>query len=431
MAGDQLRSKRAARKTRYMARESQIVPGGNKPQPPSEVDSSCRCVHAPARVTLRRTALLLGLLLLPMTARAESQAAQTHVVYSGQRLGSIAKRYGVSVEALCTANDLRASSALKPGQRLVIPGRGDRDGSQARIATSHESSRHRSATERPAPPLTHRVESGQRLESIARRYGVKVEALRAYNGIDAKGRIAAGQLLRIPDKNATGDVEASQSAASGARSYLRAPERPGFVEFVGYNERFRGRVFDKRGRSLPAAFSGVSRVLATTAGRPRLDPRLLRLLVDVSDTFGGRPVRIVSGFRTTSYYQDSRHKQSQAVDFSIPGVPNQVVRDYLRTLSKVGVGYYPNSSFVHLDVREYSAYWVDYAGPGEPPRKHHDAHDDGEVHEEEPADVPDGAPRTDSVSGALPARPEADEATPSSKPADARTELARSSTRTP
>jgi hypothetical protein len=35
----------------------------------------------------------------------------------------------------------------------------------------------------------------------------------------------------------------------------------------------------------------------------------------------------------------------------------------------VGVGYYPNSSFVHLDVRETNTYWVDYAGPGEAPRK--------------------------------------------------------------
>ena len=33
---------------------------------------------------------------------------------------------------------------------------------------------------------------------------------------------------------------------------------------------------------------------------------------------------------------------------------------------KVGVGYYPNSSFVHLDVRkDRSAFWIDYSGPGE------------------------------------------------------------------
>jgi hypothetical protein len=43
------------------------------------------------------------------------------------------------------------------------------------------------------------------------------------------------------------------------------------------------------------------------------------------------------------------------------------LRDFLRTQARVGVGYYPNSSFVHLDVRKQSAYWVDHAGPGQPP----------------------------------------------------------------
>lgn len=50
------------------------------------------------------------------------------------------------------------------------------------------------------------------------------------------------------------------------------------------------------------------------------------------------------------------------------GVPNAALRDFLRTFDDVGVGFYPNSTFVHLDARDYDAYWVDYAGPGEPPR---------------------------------------------------------------
>ncbi|HEY2513991.1 MAG TPA: hypothetical protein VGI39_24155, partial [Polyangiaceae bacterium] len=31
-------------------------------------------------------------------------------------------------------------------------------------------------------------------------------------------------------------------------------------------------------------------------------------------------------------------------------------------------GYYPNSTFVHMDVREKSAFWIDFSRPGEPPR---------------------------------------------------------------
>jgi hypothetical protein len=59
--------------------------------------------------------------------------------------------------------------------------------------------------------------------------------------------------------------------------------------------------------------------------------------------------------------------QGLACDFRVVGVRNQDLRDYLRRgYEKVGVGYYPNSSFVHLDVRkDRSAFWIDYSGPGE------------------------------------------------------------------
>ena len=63
------------------------------------------------------------------------------------------------------------------------------------------------------------------------------------------------------------------------------------------------------------------------------------------------------------------------------------MRDYLRTLSDVGVGYYPNSSFVHLDVRDTNTYWVDYAGPGEAPRdtnkRDHDEEAEGDLRDPE------------------------------------------------
>ena len=56
-----------------------------------------------------------------------------------------------------------------------------------------------------------------------------------------------------------------------------------------------------------------------------------------------------------------------ACDFRVEGVKTTDLRDYLRkTFDKVGVGYYPNSTFVHLDVRkDRSAFWIDYSGPGE------------------------------------------------------------------
>jgi uncharacterized protein YcbK (DUF882 family) len=56
------------------------------------------------------------------------------------------------------------------------------------------------------------------------------------------------------------------------------------------------------------------------------------------------------------------------MDFHVAGVSNAELRDFCKGLGDVGVGYYPRSSFVHLDVRDTSAFWVDSSGPGEAPR---------------------------------------------------------------
>ncbi len=51
----------------------------------------------------------------------ESDSATYHAVQPGETLASVAKKYGVSVERLRTANGLDAASSLKPQQLLFIP----------------------------------------------------------------------------------------------------------------------------------------------------------------------------------------------------------------------------------------------------------------------------------------------------------------------
>lgn len=338
---------------------------------------------------MKRTGLLIPILLTCLHAfgaHAEAARSRSHVVYEGQRLGSIAKRYNVTVDALARANGIRETDPIRPGQRLVIPDRNDVTGARARAATNARQPGDTSLRASQPTSSSHRVEQGQRLESIARRYGVSVDALCEANGIHSRTIIRAGQYLTIPGLGGVSDRAAGTSSRDTSyRAYLRAPKIRDRVELVGYNHTFRGKAFDDRGRLTSAASTGFSRVLATTGSRPKADSRLIRLLVQVSNRFGGRPLRIVSGYRTTSYFEDSKHKASRAVDFSILGVPNEALRDYLRTLPNVGVGYYPNSSFVHLDVREYAAYWVDHSRPGEAPRRNavarrdpESAHDHGE-----------------------------------------------------
>jgi len=325
-------------------------------------------------------------------AALAADSGTIHVVAEGQRLGSIAKRYGVTIEAVCEANRIRRRDPIRPGQRLVIPGKAPSRAAAAR------------APQREPETIAetfHRIESGQRLESIARRYGVTVTSIVEHNRIDRRALLKVGQVLRIPNP------KPHTVKSSAASTFARAPKKRGRIELVGHTQRYKGEVFDKKGRLLPEARRGFSRVLGVGSDDPRLDERLVRSLVAVSDHFGGRPLRIVSGYRRNSYFKDSRRKASRAVDFSIPGVPNEVVRDYVRGFRNVGVGYYPNSSFVHLDVREHSAYWVDYSRPGEAPRKSPSgrAHAENDLHDEEPGTPPPEPTPALDVAGAKPSPP--------------------------
>jgi hypothetical protein len=106
-------------------------------------------------------------------------------------------------------------------------------------------------------------------------------------------------------------------------------------------------------------------------GRSRsIHPRLLQQMAIVSDHFGGRRLHVISGYRPFRHGQwtpHSNHNIGRAVDFRIEGVPNRALRDFCRTLPNTGCGYYPRSVFVHMDVRDESAYWVDWSRPGQRP----------------------------------------------------------------
>lgn len=108
-------------------------------------------------------------------------------------------------------------------------------------------------------------------------------------------------------------------------------------------------------------------------GIRRIDERLAYRLQSIVDHFtktgSTAKVYVVSGYRPTSI--GSMHATGRAIDFRLEGVKNEEVVSFCKTLNDTGCGYYPNSSFVHLDVREPGAghvAWIDASGPGETPR---------------------------------------------------------------
>lgn len=112
-----------------------------------------------------------------------------------------------------------------------------------------------------------------------------------------------------------------------------------------------------------AACAEVSRALEDTRTHQRhaIDRRLIEILYDMAAHFRVGQVNVVSGYRAES--RRSNHSLGRAVDVVLPGVSDAQVAEYARQQGFVGVGVYPNSGFVHIDVREHSFFWVDRSSP--------------------------------------------------------------------
>jgi len=94
----------------------------------------------------------------------------------------------------------------------------------------------------------------------------------------------------------------------------------------------------------------------------RIDVDLINLLYDINLHVGlDKEFNIISGYRSEKtnaklrrsmrgVAKDSYHISGQAVDIYMPGVSLRKLRDTAIGLKSGGVGYYPRSNFVHVDV---------------------------------------------------------------------------------
>ncbi len=110
----------------------------------------------------------------------------------------------------------------------------------------------------------------------------------------------------------------------------------------------------------------IDGVLAERDAAPRpLRRRTLQLVVKAAAHFRGTEVYVVSSFRDSAR-PGSHHRNGDAIDWSLRGVPAAKLAAYLRRGARVGVGVYthPRTQFVHLDVRDQSYHWADASPPG-------------------------------------------------------------------
>lgn len=140
-------------------------------------------------------------------------AIREYKVQSGDTLSRIARREGVSLSALMSANNLDKGSTIYVGQTLAIPqsGGGEQETSSSGSVTAGE---------------TYKVSRGDTLSKIAKKHGVTVSMIKSLNEIK-NDTIYVGQELVLPEESDREESSAStsegtqqsSSSDSGGTSY--------------------------------------------------------------------------------------------------------------------------------------------------------------------------------------------------------------------
>lgn len=129
-------------------------------------------------------------------------------------------------------------------------------------------------------------------------------------------------------------------------------------------------LFWAEGQFIPDALQDINKLLRDHRNNKiaPIDPQLLLLLDKVSAQFGSQNVlHIISGYRSpesnaqlhehsSGVAKHSLHMEGKAIDVRIPGRDLAQLRKAAMAMRSGGVGYYPDSQFVHMDTGRVR-YW--------------------------------------------------------------------------
>jgi uncharacterized protein YcbK (DUF882 family) len=152
-------------------------------------------------------------------------------------------------------------------------------------------------------------------------------------------------------------------AASEASAFLKAPERSLSFYNLHTAEKLT-RVYWAQGEYVPESLVDINRILRDhrTGDVIEIAPRLLDILCELRmrlDT--AEPFELISGYRSPrtnamlrgqghGVAEQSLHTKGLAADIRIPRRNLSVIRQTAISMRAGGVGYYPASQFVHIDV---------------------------------------------------------------------------------
>ncbi len=101
----------------------------------------------------------------------QSDRISVYVVRPGDTLSEIGAMFGVSVNTIIWANNLKSNTDIQPGETLIIL---------------------------PVSGVEHTVAKGDTLKSVASKYGADAAEIAQYNGLDPAAALVVGSVLTIP-----------------------------------------------------------------------------------------------------------------------------------------------------------------------------------------------------------------------------------------
>ena len=123
-------------------------------------------------------------------------------------------------------------------------------------------------------------------------------------------------------------------------------------------------VYARGGQYLTPALDEINDFLSDfrTGDVADVDPALLDILYEVRESLGsGATFEVISAYRSpktnemlrstsTGVAQDSQHLLGKAIDVRLRGTETDELREAALAMERGGVGYYPESDFVHIDT---------------------------------------------------------------------------------
>ncbi len=222
---------------RIYSGQTLIIPNGETDVTNTAVDSAPSSDEEPIIVRPADSAPADAPVSAPADAPADAPAAPTaqpleyHTVIYGQSLAQIAQQYQLTLNQIAQLNDITNPNLIYAGQRLIVSGSpatadaadttaADSTSSGDSVASADTAPAADSAPAEAAPSITHIVQRGESLGSIATRYGVSYLTIAQANHLYNADHIEVGQELLIPGGAAEGSLEAdllSPPAAPPAR----------------------------------------------------------------------------------------------------------------------------------------------------------------------------------------------------------------------